>query len=268
MTWLFPLVAFQLVGVAFVVRPGVPGSRRLLATAIALMVPLVGPLLAMLVRHGGGHGTAPPGERRAAGRVRISAAGVHWLGHLPPILDRLMSHHAPERLAALVATSNPGDATAIALLRWTLDHGTTEMALDAALALEELDVRREARRDAARRALADAPSFQRALAVAEAAADTVLLRFADGPGVAVMAVQARDAYRVALALAPERCAEIHERLARLELGAGFPELALDHLARLATAPGADVTRLVELRDRAAFAARRFDLVSVIGPTQG
>ena len=176
-----------------------------------------------------------------------------------------MSPDAPERLAALVALSNPGDATAIALLRWTLDHGTTEMALDAALALEELDRRREARRAATRRALDEAPSFDRALAAADASADAVLTRFADGPSLAVMVVQARDAYQVALGLAPERWAEIHERLAHLELAAGFPGLALDHLSLLAATPGADLTRLLELRDRAAFAARRFELVSVMAP---
>ena len=263
MTWLFLLVPYQLLGVAFVLRPGVPGSRRLLASVVALMVPLAGPLLAVLVRYGRGRGTVPPSERRAAARIHRSATGVHRVSRLPPVLDRLMSPDAQERLAALVALSNPGDATAIALLRWTLDHGTTEMALDAALALEELDRRREARRAATRRALDEAPSFDRALAAADAFADAVLTRFADGPSLAVMVVQARDAYQLALGLAPERWAEIHERLAHLELAAGFPGLALDHLSLLAAVPGADLTRLLELRDRAAFAARRFELVSVM-----
>jgi hypothetical protein len=257
MTWLLALVAFQLLGVAFVVRPGVGSSRRLLGAVVALMVPVAGPLLAWLVRYGRGQGTVPPSELRPAGRARVLAASVRRLSHLPPLLDRLMSPDAPERLAALVALSTAGDATAIALLRWTLDHGTTEIALDAAVALDELDLRREARRAATRRAFEEAPSFERALAAADAAADAVLNRLGDGPGLAAMAATARSAYQIALGLAPAGWDGVHERLARLELAAGFPETALDHLSRLADAPGADLTRLAELRDRAGFAARRF-----------
>ena len=47
-------------------------------------------------------------------------------------------------MAAFVALSTVGDANATALLHWVLEHGTPETALEAALTLEELDLRREA----------------------------------------------------------------------------------------------------------------------------
>lgn len=259
MPWLISLVALQLLGVAYVARPGVRASRRLLAGSLAFMVPCAGLLLALLVRHGRGQGTAKPVAKRAAGRQRLSAGSVERLSHLAPLLDRLMSNDAPERLAALVAVSSAGGAVAVAMLRWTLDHGPTEVALDAALALEELDVRRETRRAAAQLALDETPSCEHALALGDAAAEALLDRSADGPGRAAIAAPARAAYLTALAAGPARASEILERLAQLELAAGRPEAALAHLEQMGPARDAG------LRDRAAFAARRFELLAISLP---
>lgn len=260
MAWpLYAVLLFQLVGAAVDSRPGVESSRRLLAGAIALLVPLAGPFLGMLVRHGAGRGSQPQGERPHLSRTRASAMSVYRVNRAPPVLDRLMSPDAAERLAALVSLSSVPDPTAIALLRWALDHGPTEVALDAALALEELGVRREARRESTRRALEEAPSFEHALAAADMAAEGAGTPLGDGPGVSVLAAEARAAYRVALHLAPQREAEIQARLATLELAAGRPVVALAHLARLG-----DPTVAAPLRERAAFAARRFDLRLPLG----
>ena len=238
----------------------------MLAGSLALMVPGVGLPLALLVRHTRGSGTTPPEELVAVGRQRISVASVERLSHVASVLDRLMSSDATERLAALVAVSSAGGSGAVAMLRWTLDHGTTEVALDAALALEELEFRGEARRAAAQEALAAAPSYASALAVADAAAEAVLDRRGDGPGAAAIADVARAAYEAALAMEPGHDAEIGERLAQLELAAGRPQAALDALGRLAVADEGTARR-TQLRDRAAFAARRFELLQLAPSSQ-
>jgi hypothetical protein len=53
MPWLV-LLLVQPLFVVLALRPGVSGSRRWLAASLALVVPLVGPLLAILVRRARG----------------------------------------------------------------------------------------------------------------------------------------------------------------------------------------------------------------------
>ena len=85
------------------------------------------------------------------------------------------------------------------------------MVLAARLALEELDVRREARLEAATRALTAAPSFDRAVAAGDAAASGVLCGMVDGAAATALARRARGYYQQAIALAPLRWAELADR---------------------------------------------------------
>jgi len=110
---------------------------------------VAGPVLAMLVRRmrGGNLSLEPVAE---APRTRPSAADVSRLGDLPPVLERLLAGDAGERLAALVQLSSVGDPAAVAVLRWAIAHGPADVVLEAALTLEEIELREVATRAARR----------------------------------------------------------------------------------------------------------------------
>ena len=268
MNWILLVVA-HLLFVLLAIRPGVSSSRRLLAGAVALVVPIGGPILASLVRRARGGGMVLHVEPSESRRSSQSAADVRRAGELPPSLERLMSTSSEERLAALVRLSGRADATSVALLRWAVEHGPREVVLDSALTLEELDLRREKRLEAARVAFETTPTFDRAFAAAEAAASGVLTGLCDDASLPALAGQARDYFEKALALDPSRAVEVEERLARLELAAARPSAALEILNRLvAGQESAAAYRLQPLRDEAAFAARRFDLLSFASLLRG
>ncbi len=249
-------------------RPGVSRSRRALACALVVLVPIAGLLLAMIVRRArGGTVALEPVQEPAPGRLSISDVGR--LGEMPPVLDRLLTGDSAERLEALVALSSSGDASAVAVLRWALEHGPSDVVLDAALTLEEIELRGEARMVALRELLGTTKNAELALAVAEASACLVLNRIADPAVAPSLAAEARAHYEQALAWAPERSFEIEEKLAQLEIAAGQPRDALAVLDRMLSrelaTPGQqsedDLGRISRLRDHAAFAAREFDVLS-------
>lgn len=260
---MYLLAVFVVPSLALAVRPGVSSSRRLLAVALVLLVPIFGVVLALIVRRTrGGHVELEP--EATAPAQRLTAADVVRLGELPPVLERLMTGDASERLAALVGLSNAGDAAAVAVLRWTIEHGPSDVVLDAALTLEEIGLRCEASVTGSRQALAAGVTCDRALTAADAAASGVLNRIADAAVARQLTTEARAHYQVALDRGPERAHEIEERLARLELAAARPRAALEILTRLLVGrKPADVVRVAQLRDHAAFAARDFGLLSFI-----
>jgi hypothetical protein len=137
MSW---LVLLFIPAAAVAAFPGVSRSRRILAGALVLLVPVAGPVLALLVRRARGGAIAMEPARAEAPR-RMCPGDVRRLGELPPVLDRLLGNDATERLAALVALSSAGDAHAIAVLRWTIEHGPADVVLDAALTLDEIELR-------------------------------------------------------------------------------------------------------------------------------
>src|SRR5688572_28363550 len=101
------LVLLMIPAAALAARPGVSGSRRLLACTLVLLVTVAGPLLAMLVRHtrGGAVALEPEIDSPAS---RLSPLDVARLGDNPPVLERLLGGDPSERLAALVALSIAG----------------------------------------------------------------------------------------------------------------------------------------------------------------
>jgi hypothetical protein len=243
-------------------RPGASSSRRILAATVSFLVPIVGLGLASLVRRARGGGVAPEPERALVGARGLTPADVRMVGELAPLLDRLMSTDAGERLAALVMLSRSADADAVRMLRWAVEHGSSEVVLDAALTLEELDLRREQRLEAASARFRAEPGFDSAMAAADAAASGVLDGLADPVTVPALAEQARSSYLYALSVDASRASEIEERMARLELAASRPLEALELIRQLGERLGvAAAFGLAPLRDAAAFAARRFDLVS-------
>lgn len=137
MSWLMFIV---IPAAAIAALPGVSRSRRILAGALVLLVPVAGPLLAFMVRRSRGGAIAlepvvPESPRR------LSAADIRRLGEQPPVLERLLSSDATERLAALVSLSSAADAQALSVLRWTIEHGPAYIVLDAALTLDEIELR-------------------------------------------------------------------------------------------------------------------------------
>ena len=137
MLWLIPL-SLPLALIA--ARPGVSSSRRLLAAVLAIMVPVAGPLLAMLVRRtrGGTIAVEPPAELP---KFRPSAYDVNRLCDQPSVVERLLSRDPAERLEAMVHLASVGDKHSLATLRWTIEHGPQEVLLEAALTLEEIELR-------------------------------------------------------------------------------------------------------------------------------
>lgn len=221
MYWLAILI---LPALAFAARPGVSTSRRVLACALVLVVPFAGLVLAALVRRTRGGAIELEPDYVVPPR-RLSSAEAAHLAEQPPVVDRLLAGDPGERLSALVALSSAGDADAVAVLRWTVEHGSPDVVLDAALTLEELELRYESRLSTALAALtaAPAPDASLALDVAHAAEAMVLNRLADGAMVPRLVATARDAYARALAWAPEHATQIKRDLLQLQLAAGCRE---------------------------------------------
>lgn len=259
MSWLILLYAPSIA--LLLVRPGGTSSKRLLTNVLLLMFPIVGPVLALIVcRTRGGKIELAPEEE--APTTRLTADDVRRLGELPSSLERLLSNDPAERLAALVHLSANGDSSAVAVLRWTIDHGSSEAVLDAALTLEELNLREEARLDAARQRLTEQPTFEHALAAGDAATTGLFNGIVDPALAPSLADEARTCFELALQLQPSGHAEVEERLARLELMAVRPQVALERLSRLGTVGDAEVAvRLEALRDEAAFQTRNFAMLS-------
>jgi hypothetical protein len=236
-------------------------SRRLLVIALSLLIPIAGPLLSILaVRVRGG---AIELEQAESGRGEqlLTPDDVRTLGELPPLLDRLLSPGRAERLAALVVVSTRADAEAIALLRWTIERGSDDAVLDAALTLEEIDLRREYELERTHRAVTSDATFERARAAADAAAAIVLTGLADGAVVPALAERSRHYYRLARSLDAERRSEIDCRLVRLELATARPNEALAIIEALDPTDRPSDREIRELRDDVCFAARRFDKLS-------
>ncbi len=263
MMWIL-LTITQLAFLPFVATSRIARSRRLLAGVLIFVIPLAGPLLALIVARARGGKMVLHSEHEEALLARERAAEMRRAGDLTASLERLMSANPEERLAALVKLSGSADARAVAQLRWAVEHGSREVVLDAALTLEELDLRREKRLEGALHALETAPCFQHAFAAAEASAHGVLAGLADDASIPALADQARELYLRALLMDPVHANQVEERLARLELAVARPDAALEILTRLTErqpAGGAIAQRLRQLRDQAAFGARRFDLLS-------
>ena len=209
---------FQLGFVILAARPGVSGSRRALAVALALMLPGLGLILAEMVRRLRGEGGDSEQEAREMVARPLTAAEVRALADQPSALDRLVSPLAEERLDALVRLACANDANAITLLRWTVQYGSREAMLEAALTLEELDRQRARLLDDAARAFEEQPSFATAVAAGDAAIVGIHNGLADRAMLPTLAERARAWYRYAQIVDPALAVELDARLALLETG--------------------------------------------------
>ncbi len=258
---LLPSGLLHVVAVASMLRlRGIDPTRRQLAAAMAFSLPLIGIAMAALVVSLRGRG----GDEILAGHgpVRRSASGAELTRRLTagaPACQLLLSADAETRRGAIAALQRDPDARAIALLRWSLAQPGPDLALDAALALEELGVRHAERSAQACAEAERRPARDSALAAAEELASAIHNGLADPALRPALAARARDYYRRAAQLDEHRAEQLALPRARLELAMLDPEAALA-LIEPALSTGAGDPQLRELHRDAAHAARRFDLL--------
>ena len=250
------------------VLPELSPSERMLALSFVTALPVVGALLAVLaLEHGEGDlisdlAQAPPAVAETA------AADFGRLAVALPSCEALSAGSVEERRAIIATLVRRGDADAVALLRWALGASDPDLAVDAALALEEMTASFDARLAACRDALAAArsadddpgappaalSSADAALAAAELITHAVDVGIADPALVPALATEAREDFTLAAADAGHADAVAIGRT-QLELGALRPDSALACVdaALPGAAPDAKQTLLV-LREEALLAS--------------
>jgi hypothetical protein len=119
-------------------------SRRRLGLTALLVVPFAGVAVAAAAGFTRGCGPEEMRRRRAGRPARPSpAAAIRRLGRALPLGDALVCGDVERRRAALLGLSQRGDSEAIALLRWAASAPDPDLALVAALALDEIGERAE-----------------------------------------------------------------------------------------------------------------------------
>jgi hypothetical protein len=244
-------------------------SETVLALAFVAALPVAGALLAVLaLEHGDGDLISdlnlggPPAVETVAGDFGRLAVAL-------PSCEALSAGTVEERRAIIATLVRRGDADAVALLRWALGASDPDLAVDAALALEEMTASFDARLAACRDALAAAgggaadnqgappvalPAADAALAAAELITHAVDVGIADPALVPVLATEARDDFALAAADASHADAVAIGRT-QLELGALRPDSALACVDAALPGAGPDARpMLLALREEALLAS--------------
>lgn len=235
--------------------PRLSMSRRVLGTAFVLTVPVAGPILAAVSSLARNRGSfeADMDAGLEVEEHRLGARDVRRLSDRIPAVD-LLADDGERRREALAELARAGDAAAITALRFSVEHGESDMVLEAAMTLDELVRGLDERRAELRRRVAANPTYENALAAGDAPADAVHAGLADAALHPSLAAEARSFYAFAASRDPDRAPEVRRRLARLELAVRRPNQAL------AALEGDEHEEARELRAEAALAARRFDLL--------
>jgi hypothetical protein len=169
--------------------------------------------------------------------------------------EALLSSDVEQRRAILSALNHRGDANAIRILRWALGASDTDLAVEAALALEDVNAAFEARLGACREELASNPSFAAALAVGETFLRGIESGIVDAPLVPLLAQESRAAYERAGALDPARYDVAAASRAELELLLLRPDNAIECIDHaLPTASPGMRDELLALRQEAVLAS--------------
>jgi hypothetical protein len=239
-------------------------SEKALAAAFVFGLPIFGALLAVLaLEPGDGElisdlAQAPPTATEPVG------ADFGRLAAALPSCEALTAGTVEERRAIIATLVRRGDADAVALLRWALGASDADLAVDAALALEEMTASFDTRLATCRDALAAAQEAARnpgapvpalyaadaALAAAELITHAIDVGVADPPLVPALAAEAREDYTLAAADAGHADTVAIGRT-QLELGALRPDSALACIdAALPTAGPEARQTLLTLREEA------------------
>lgn len=228
-------------------------SQRGLMAALTLTLPVLGAPVAMAAlatRRRGEAGQVP--AREAPESRALTAADVRRLTNELSASESLMSGNLDERSATIGLLTRRPNAASIALLRRAVAWGDSDLAVEAALALEDLGAQLEASAAAAHEELDGDPGFERALADADMLATAVHSGLPDASLITQLVADARRGYERATALCPQQLPEIAGRWVRLELDALSPDGGSAVLDRVAAAGGNRA--LTALREQVACAA--------------
>lgn len=232
-------------------------ERRTLAAALACVVPIVGPIAGAWAADARGHGSAellpaPHGPAHVDG-----LAIARRLTTSLPSCEALVSNDLEARRATIARLARRAAADDLAILRWARSHPDPDVAVEIALALEEVGERFEQRVHAARTAAIADPCFTTHAAVVREISAGIVSGVVDTPLIRTLVDEARVSYAAAIAAEPARARELIAAAARLELAMRRPTVARTLVAGV-LGSSADA-ELVALYNEAAYAARRFDL---------
>jgi hypothetical protein len=130
-------------------------SRQWLCVAATLTVPFLGAAVAAAAVLTRGRAASASGrKRRAHPRPALRMAAIQRIGSSLSPCDALTCGNGEQRRAALVALSLRADSESIALLRRAASGSDPDLALSAALVLDEISERAERRLEAAAAAAA------------------------------------------------------------------------------------------------------------------
>jgi hypothetical protein len=134
--------------------PGRDDGRRLLGAAAVLAVPCIGVAIAVAVLSTRGDATAASGlDLGRLDRSSPARPAVARFADLIPACDALLDRDEERRRASLAALARRADPDGMMLLRWAARGDDPDLALLAALALDEIGERggsRSARRGSIR----------------------------------------------------------------------------------------------------------------------
>jgi hypothetical protein len=203
-------------------------SQRTLMAALTLTLPVLGALVALVAFATRGRGEIGQVPAREAPEPRtLTVADVRRLTDALSASESLMCGTLDERSATVGMLVRHPDAAAIALLRRAVAAGDADVAVEAALALEDLGAQLEASATLAHEDLDGDPGFERALAAADMLAAAVHSGLPDASLIASLVADARRGYDRAAALCAQRLPEIAGRRARFELDASSLGNGLD-----------------------------------------
>ena len=231
-------------------------SERLLAATLTLTLPLVGAPIALVALSTVGRSeltqTAPAEDVLPP---PPDPEEVRRMAEALPCCEALLSGDADERRAIIATLTRRADADALAMLRWALGAPDPELAVEAALALEEINATFESRLGAGRREVRDNPSWEVVQAAAENITSAIDAGVADSSLIPSLAEEARQLYEQAAAREPTRHDTIALGRARLELAVLRPDTALSCIdGALATAREEARAALLALREEAVLAS--------------
>jgi hypothetical protein len=211
------------------VWPSLTASERVLGATFAFSIPVAGGLLALVALGTEGKGEVLEADPDAASAEvePLRAEELRRLGEALPCCEALLAGSIDERRAIIATLTRRADADSVALLRWALGAADPELAVEAALALEEMTASFEARMTQLRQALAKKPAADDAQDAAELITDAIEAGIAEPALVPSLAHEARQFFTAAADVAdPTRAGEVAVGRARLELAVLRPDAAL------------------------------------------
>ncbi len=207
-------------------------SERELGAAFTLAIPVAGAPLAAIALGTIGRGELIEADPDAApAEVEpLRAEELRRLGEALPCCEALLAGGIEERRAIIATLTRRADADAVALLRWALGAADPDLAVEAALALEEMTASFETRLGQLRASVAKTRARKSASGEAQEAAelitDAIEAGLAEPALVPTLAHEARELYAVAAKGDPALAGELAIGRARLELAVLHPDAAL------------------------------------------